>query len=93
MGPLADQPVVGVSYLGVAHADDALALGVDVEPQLLLPLPLAQLGGAVGQQLVHHINVVNQVQHQGLDLELKGSGDGVEGGGEEGVTISKHRNS
>ena len=42
-----------------------------LSPELLLPLPLLGAPGACCQQLQHHINEVDAVHHQCLQLQLQ----------------------
>lgn len=63
--------LIGVVELGVHHLDVAASVLAQVETQLLLPGPAV---GAVGlrlAQLLHQLNVVDDVQDQGLQLKLQ----------------------
>eukprot|EP00961_Rhodomonas_salina_P168179 2267132-Rhodomonas_salina.1 len=62
--------LVRVLVLCVAHAQHALAVLV-VVPKLLVPVPLLRAVDLVLLELVQHINVVDDVQDDGLELQRK----------------------
>ena len=62
----------GVVEEGVAHADETLlAAGVELIAQLLVPHPVVGVARGcdlVAQELVHHVDVVDDVEDQRLHL-------------------------
>lgn len=66
--------LVGVVELRVHHVYDAASVRSHVEAKLLLPGPGVRAADPRLAQLLHHADVVDDVQDQGLQLQLQHAG-------------------
>lgn len=63
--------LVGVAELRVNHVYDAVSVRPNVEAELLLPGPGVSTSYSSLLELLHHADVVDDVQDQGLQLQLQ----------------------
>lgn len=64
---------VSVAELSIHHVDDAALVRIHAEPQLLPPGPAVRAADPCLAELLHHADVVNHIQDQGLQLQLQDS--------------------